>query len=48
MTDTAPRTTNPEAPAITAIAESLASIDKSLKTIADALCSGVPWNVSIR
>ena len=39
---------NPEALTLTEIAESLAGINESLKDIAAALCSAVPWNVSVR
>ena len=37
-----------DAAPLAAIATSLASIDESLKDIAAALCSAVPWNVSVR
>ena len=38
----------PEAVVLASIAESLAGIDSSLQTIAEALSSATPWNVAIR
>lgn len=39
---------SPEAVTLADIAESLAGINSSLKTIAEALSSSVPWNVAVR